>query len=36
VQLTAFDFDQPCGVLMMSVLHFVGGDIATLRLGRKV
>jgi S-adenosyl methyltransferase len=24
------DFDQPCGVLMMSVLHFVGGNIATL------
>jgi SAM-dependent methyltransferase len=24
------DFDQPCGVLMMSVLHFVGGDIAPL------
>jgi hypothetical protein len=24
------DFDQPCGVLMMSVLHFVGGDIARL------
>jgi hypothetical protein len=24
------DFDQPCGLLMMSVLHFVGGDIAPL------
>ena len=24
------DFDQPCGLLMMSVLHFVGGDITTL------
>jgi hypothetical protein len=24
------DFDQPCGLLMMSVLHFIGGDIATL------
>ena len=24
------DFDQPCGVLMMSVLHFVGGNIASL------
>ena len=24
------DFDQPCGVLMMSVLHFVGGAIAPL------
>ena len=24
------DFDQPCGLLMMSVLHFVSGDIATL------
>jgi S-adenosyl methyltransferase len=24
------DFDQPCGVLMMSVLHFVGGNIAPL------
>jgi hypothetical protein len=24
------DFDQPCGVLMMSVLHFVGGTIAPL------
>ena len=24
------DLDQPCGVLMMSVLHFVGGDIAPL------
>jgi len=24
------DFGQPCGVLMMSVLHFVGGDIAPL------
>lgn len=24
------DFDRPCGVLMMSVLHFVGGDIAPL------
>jgi SAM-dependent methyltransferase len=24
------DFDQPCGVLMMSVLHFVGGSIGPL------
>ena len=24
------DFDRRCGVLMMSVLHFVGGDIAPL------
>jgi hypothetical protein len=24
------DLDQPCGVLMMSVLHFVGGNIASL------
>ena len=24
------DLDQPCGLLMMSVLHFVGGDIAPL------
>ena len=24
------DFDKPCGLLMMSVLHFVGGDIAPL------
>ena len=24
------DFDQPCGLLLMSVLHFVGGDIGPL------
>ncbi len=29
------DFDQPCGLLMMSVLHFVGGDIAPLVAGTR-
>ena len=24
------DFDRPCGLLMMSVLHFVGGSIGPL------